>query len=89
MRLNSGVRPLNGDHRMWNAPTGKAPNYIAIGLCLGVAFGAAIGVALGNLAYGMGPGIALGVALGAALAKKNGSRSAGEDTKSNSDGADS
>ena len=70
---------------MWNAPTDKPPNYIAIGLCLGVAFGAAIGVALGNLAYGMGPGIALGVALGAVLTKKKESRSAGEDTKSNSD----
>ena len=79
------LAPLNGDHRMWNSPTDKQPNYIAIGLCLGVAFGAAIGVALGNFAYGMGPGIALGVALGA-VAKKNASRSAGEDTKSNSDG---
>ena len=86
-RLNSGVRPLNGVQLMWNAPTDKPPNYIALGLCLGVAFGAAIGIALGNLAYGMGPGIAIGLAFGAVLKKRNASRSAGKDQENSSDGA--
>ena len=86
-RLNSGVRHLNGDHRVWNASTDKSPNFIALGLCFGVAFGSAIGIALGNLAYGMGLGIALGVALGAVLAKRSASRSESKGTEGSSDGA--